>query len=210
MIALIDYGGGNVGSVLKAIEYLGASAKIVDRPEDLAAASKIILPGQGHLGSMMKALRGRGMIGPLREIVSASATAATGSGSVLPAKYYLGICLGLQALYAGSEEAPGIPGFGLLAGQVTRFDGSLKVPHVGWSQLETSRDSTVLRGVETGSFVYYCHSYYGPATDETVATTDYGQRFAAAAEVGRAWAVQFHPEKSGGVGLRVLRNFLEA
>lgn len=201
MIALIDYGGGNVGSVLKAIEYLGASARIVDRPEGLDAASKIVLPGQGHFGSMMKALEARGMLAPLDEIVRGSAG--------IP-KPFLGICLGLQALYQSSEEAPDAPGFGVLEGRVARFDGVFKVPHVGWSQLEIRRDDGLFRGVANGSFVYYCHSYYGPATGECVATTEYGQRFAAATEIGSVWAVQFHPEKSGEVGLRVLRNFLES
>lgn len=225
MIALIDYGGGNVGSVLKAIEYLGASARIVDRPEGLAAASKIILPGQGHFGAMMKALKARGMLAQLGEIVRGSAglspvlrpashpkpvAGGRPKAGETPAIPFLGICLGLQALYHWSNEAPDAPGFGVLEGRVTRFTGTLKVPHVGWSQLEVRRGDGVLRGVEGGSFVYFCHSYYGPATGESAATTEYGQRFAAAAEIGQVWAVQFHPEKSGEVGLRVLRNFLES
>jgi imidazoleglycerol phosphate synthase glutamine amidotransferase subunit HisH len=215
VIALIDYGGGNVGSVLKAVEYLGYPAQIVDRPEGLRAAPKVILPGQGHFGAMMKALAERGMLEPLREIVLAGiADASPGDKGSLsapaPGKQFLGICLGLQALYEGSDEAPEVPGLGVLAGRVTRFDGVFKVPHVGWSQLALSRESRLFRGVWGGSFVYYCHSYYGPVTRESVAITDYGQTFAAAAEIGNVWAVQFHPEKSGEVGLEVLRNFLES
>jgi len=210
MIALIDYGGGNVGSVLKAIEYLGYPVEVIDRPEPLQAATKAILPGQGHFGAMMKALAGRGLLEPLREIVRpGTASVAPAPAAASSGKPFLGICLGLQALYGGSDEAPEVLGLGVLRGQVTRFDGVFKVPHVGWSQLEVRRESALFRGVPTGSFVYYCHSYYGPVTSESVAITDYGQTFAAGAELGNTWAVQFHPEKSGEVGLRVLRNFLE-
>jgi len=227
MIALIDYGGGNVGSVLKAIQYLGGAAEVVDRPERLAAATKIILPGQGHFGAMMHALRARGLLEPLRRVVensigsraagtfvdrSARTKSFAGSAPAGPAredKPFLGICLGLQALYESSEEAPEAPGLGALRGRVARFERVFKVPHVGWSQLEIPRQSRLLGGVAGGSFVYYCHSYYGPVTEESVALTDYGQRFAAAVETGNLWAVQFHPEKSGEVGLRVLKNFLD-
>ena len=219
MIALIDYGGGNVGSVLKAIRYLGCPAEAVARPEELRAATKIILPGQGHFGAMMKALDDRGMLEPLRKMILPGDTCVApsegepfrGSAGVPPAqgKPFLGICLGLQALYEGSDEASGVPGLGMLRGRVKRFEGVFKVPHVGWSQLEISKDARLLRGVETGSFVYYCHSYYGPVIPESAAVTDYGQRFAAVVEAANVGAVQFHPEKSGEVGLRVLKNFLE-
>lgn len=197
MIALLDYGAGNVGSVLKAVNYLGHSAQAVDQPELLKKATKIIFPGQGHFGQMMAALGARGLLEPLREMLDAR-------------KPFLGICLGLQALYQGSEEAPEIRGLGFLPGCVKRFEGVFKVPHVGWSQLELRRESKLLAGVPPGSFVYYCHSYYGPATEPCAATTDYGQSFAAAVELGSVWAVQFHPEKSSEVGLRVLKNFLDA
>jgi len=197
MIALLNYGAGNVGSVLKALRHLGYGAQPVDRPEQLAAAQKIILPGQGHFGAMMKALANRDLSKALRETLAAG-------------KPFLGICLGLQALYEGSDEAREATGLGLLSGRVQRFRDVFKVPHVGWSQLEIRRHDSLFRGVPGGSFVYYCHSYYAPVTNETVAVTEYGHRFAAAAEFGRVWAVQFHPEKSGEVGLRVLRNFLDS
>ena len=212
MIALIDYGGGNVGSVLKAIEYLGYPAEVVGHPEALVTATKVILPGQGHFGAMMKALAERGMLEALGEIVRPRGAGGSpgAAETAVQGKRFLGICLGLQALYEGSEEAPEVSGLGVLRGRVTRFDGIFKVPHVGWSQLEVSRESRLFRGVTSGSFVYYCHSYYGPVTPESVAVTDYGQTFAAGAELGNAWAVQFHPEKSGEVGLRVLKNFLNS
>jgi imidazole glycerol phosphate synthase glutamine amidotransferase subunit len=197
MIALLDYGAGNVGSVLKAVRHLGYEAQPLDRPEQLAAAEKIIFPGQGHFGTMMKALADHHMSEALRE------TLAIG-------KPFLGICLGLQALYEGSDEATEAAGLGLLGGRVQRFRDVFKVPHVGWSQLEIRRHDGLFRGVADGSFVYYCHSYYAPVTSETAAVTEYGQSFAAAAEFDHVWAVQFHPEKSGEVGLRILKNFLES
>jgi imidazole glycerol phosphate synthase glutamine amidotransferase subunit len=195
MIAVLDYGGGNVGSVLKAIEYLGLSAERIDQPAALKSADKIIFPGQGHFGSMMKGLAERGMLVPLQEAFAEK-------------KPFLGICLGLQALYESSEEAPGVAGLGILPGSVTRFQGVFKVPHVGWSQLVLRPDTKLFHGVPDGSFVYYCHSYYGPVTPEACAITEYGQSFAAGIEMKNLWAVQFHPEKSGEVGLKVLKNFL--
>lgn len=197
MIALLDYGAGNVGSVLKAVQYLGYPAQAIDRPEFLNGAERIILPGQGHFGAMMKALEERRLLGLLRRKLAAG-------------RPFLGICLGLQALYESSEEAAETPGLGLLPGRVRRFEGVFKVPHVGWSQLEIRSREGLFQGVPDGSFVYFCHSYYGPVTEQAAAVTDYGQAFAAGVEAGRIWAVQFHPEKSGEVGLRVLKNFLEA
>ena len=196
MIALLDYGAGNVGSVLKAVKYLGFSAQPVDRPELLQDATKIILPGQGHFGQMMSALGERHLLEPVQTML------ANG-------KPYLGICLGLQALYEGSEEAPEISGLGILSGRVKRFEGIFKVPHVGWSQLELRHETRLLKDVAPASFVYYCHSYYGPVTEHSAAVTNYGQSFAAAVEMGSVWAVQFHPEKSSEVGLKVLKNFLD-
>lgn len=195
MIAVLDYGGGNVGSVIKAIEYLGLSAERVDQPAVLLEAEKVIFPGQGHFGAMMKGLADREMLDPLRDVFAAG-------------KPFLGICLGLQALYQSSEEAPGVPGLGILPGSVQRFEGIFKVPHVGWSQLDIRPETELFRGVANGSFVYFCHSYYGPVTPEACAITEYGQAFSAGIEMNNIWAVQFHPEKSGEVGLKVLSNFL--
>jgi glutamine amidotransferase/cyclase len=195
VIALLNYGAGNVGSVFKAIEHLGHSAEVVDRPERLCAAEMIIFPGQGHFGTMMKALEERQLLKPLRDSLAGGTP-------------FLGICLGLQALYEASDEAPEVPGLALLPGRVTQFQGVFKVPHVGWSQLEIRGRNGLFRGVADGSFVYYCHSYYGPATKESSAVTHYGQTFAAGLEMKNTWGVQFHPEKSGEVGLKVLENFL--
>jgi imidazole glycerol phosphate synthase glutamine amidotransferase subunit len=197
LIAILDYGAGNVGSVLKAVEYLGYASRTADAPERLNGCEKIILPGQGHFGQMMKSLEDRRLLAPLRKQLAA-------------AKPFLGICLGLQALYDASDEAPGVAGLGFLPGRVVRFQGVFKVPHVGWSQLEIRHDSKLLRGVSPASFAYFCHSFYGPVTQETAAVTEYGQAFAAVVEKENISAVQFHPEKSGDVGLKVLKNFLEA
>ena len=196
MIALLDYGAGNVGSVLKAVRYLGYDAQPVDQPGPLEDAKKVILPGQGHFGAMMDRIKERELLEPLRRRIAAN-------------KPYLGICLGLQALYEASDEAPEIPGMGFLRGRVTRFEGIDKVPQVGWNQLQVRRGDKLFQGIGEGSFVYYCHSYYGPVTEDTVAVTEYGQTYAAGIERGNIWAVQFHPEKSGEVGLKILRNFLE-
>ena len=195
MIAVLDYGGGNVGSVIKAIEYLGLKGERVDQTAALRKAEKVIFPGQGHFGAMMKGLADRDMLDSLRDVFAEG-------------KPFLGICLGLQALYQSSEEAPGITGLGILPGSVQRFEGIFKVPHVGWSQLSINPESQLFRGVADGSFVYFCHSYYGPVTPEASAVTEYGQTFASGIEMNNIWAVQFHPEKSGEVGLKVLGNFL--
>lgn len=195
MIALINYGAGNVGSVLKAVEHLGYPVQVVDEPEALRAAEKIILPGQGHFGTMMRALDQRHLLEPLRELLAGGTP-------------FLGICLGLQALYEASDEAPDVPGLALLPGRVTRFEGVFKIPHVGWSQLEIRSRQGLFRDVADGSFVYFCHSYYGPATKESSAVTQYGQTFASGVDMRNIFAVQFHPEKSGEVGLKVLENFL--
>ena len=195
MIGILDYGGGNVGSVLKAVEYLGQRGERVDDAASLRAAEKIIFPGQGHFGAMMIGLAERGLLAPLREAFAVG-------------KPFLGICLGLQALYQSSEEARDASGLGVLPGCVKRFQGVFKVPHIGWSQLEISHDSGLFRGISSGSFVYFCHSYYGPPTPATCALTEYGQTFAAGIELNNIWAVQFHPEKSGEVGLGILSNFL--
>jgi imidazole glycerol phosphate synthase glutamine amidotransferase subunit len=196
VIALIDYGAGNVGSVRKAVEYLGFPSQVASSPDRLERADKIILPGQGHFGSMLAALAERRLLDPMKKKIAVGTP-------------YLGICLGLQALYEASEEAPGVAGLAILRGTVTRFKVLEKVPQIGWNQLQIRRGSRLLQFVKDSSFAYYCHSYYGPDVPEAVAVTEYGETYASGIEKENVWAVQFHPEKSGEVGLRVLKNFLE-
>ncbi len=195
MIGVISYGAGNTGSVLKAANHVGMSARRVETAGELEAAEKIILPGQGHFGAMMQLLAARNLIGPLRAALDAG-------------KPFLGICLGLQVLYDRSDEAPGIDGLRILPGSVRKLEGAYKIPHVGWSPLEIRRETAILDHIAGGSYVYYCHSYCGSVTAETCAVTRYGVEFPAVVETGNIHAVQFHPEKSGRVGLRIFENFM--
>ena len=201
MIAVIDYKAGNLTSVVKALRYLGAEDVLVTQePSDVRGAAKIVLPGVGHFRST-QLLHDLGLTEATREAVA--------SGTP-----FLGICVGLQWLYEGSTEAPETSGFGQFAGRCEHFPASfdgkeLKAPHVGWNSLEDIRpDSRLLAGVATGSFVYYTHSWRAPVSADTAATTPYGGAFTGAVERGNVMGVQFHPEKSGDTGLRVLKNFL--
>ena len=199
MIALIDYNAGNLTSVKKALATLGAAFIVPRAPEDLADAAGIIVPGVGHFGAT-KAL------GP--EWIDAI-LARVGEGRPL-----LGICLGMQWLFEGSDEAGDLPGLGLLSGRCHRLGangGGVKVPHVGWNSLAIERsESTILDGVATGAQVYFTHSYAAPLTGDTAAVTEHGERFASVVQRGYIAGVQFHPEKSGDVGLRILRNFVDS
>ncbi len=199
MIALVDYGAGNPTSVKKALASLGADVYVPATPDALATAHAVIVPGVGHF-STTRAL------GPdwIEAIV-----AVIGEGRPL-----LGICVGMQWLFEGSEEAPEQPGLGLVSGRCFRLRGgspprTLKVPHVGWNSLTPTRDAALLDGIPPGAQVYFTHSYAAPVTGDTAAVTEHGEPFAAVVERGNVAGVQFHPEKSGQVGLRVLRNFLE-
>ena len=201
MIVVIDYGMGNLRSVSKALEALGASVCVSSDPKDVAASSKLILPGVGAFGAAMRELSARRLIEPIH--------AALASG-----KPYLGICLGLQLLLESSEEDPGTPGLGRLKGAVKRFavDDGLKVPHMGWNQLIGSgRSCPLLAGIPERSFVYFVHSYYADPADRSVVVseTEYGQRFVSMVWAGNLFATQFHPEKSQAVGLRLLENFVK-
>jgi glutamine amidotransferase len=197
VIALIDYKAGNLTSVRKALAAIGAEVYTPDTAAQLADAAGIIVPGVGHFGAT------RALDTPWVEGI----LARVGEGRPL-----LGICLGMQWLFEGSEEAPELPGLGLLAGSCRRLQiessAPLKVPHVGWNTLAHSRESLILDSVADGAQVYFTHSYVAPVTGDTVASTDHGDRFAAAVQRGQVAGVQFHPEKSGEVGLQVLRNFL--
>ena len=201
MIAIIDYKAGNLTSVVKALRYLGADDILVTQePSDVRRAAKIVLPGVGHFRST-QLLHDLGLTEATRTAVAEGTP-------------FLGICVGLQWLYEGSTEAPETAGFGHFSGRCehfpTRFeDADLKAPHVGWNSLESIRpDSQLLAGVAPGSFVYYTHSWRAPVSEDTAATTLYGGAFTGAVERGNVLGVQFHPEKSGDTGLKVLHNFL--
>lgn len=193
MIAIVDYGAGNLVSVKKAIDSLGYECVITSDPAQVEKASKIILPGVGHFASTA-ALTASG----LRDIIF---------DAIAGGVPFLGICVGMQWMCDGSQESPETPGLGLLHRQCERFPDSVKSPHVGWNSLEVSTSSLLFRGVPSAPFVYFTHSFRVPATDMTVACCEYGGTFSAAVEHDRAFGVQFHPEKSGAVGLQVLNNF---
>jgi glutamine amidotransferase len=197
MIALIDYGAGNLTSVRKGFTAAGAELFTPADPSALSGASAIVVPGVGHFGATA-ALEGEW---------TAAIRRAAGTGTPL-----LGICLGMQWLFEGSEEAPGVGGLGAIPGLCARLprddSGALKVPHVGWNSLHAPRGSRLLDGIEDGSQVYFTHSYAAPVSPQTVATCTHGRTFAAAVEEGRIFGVQFHPEKSSDAGIRILRNFV--
>ena len=194
MIALIDYKAGNLTSVRKAFAAIGAELYDPASPGDLQRARAIVVPGVGHFGAT--AALDRDWVAAIRALVA--------EGCPL-----LGICLGLQWLFAGSVEAPDCPGLGLLSGTCYRLKGSgIKVPHVGWNSLDIRRDAPIVAGVATGAQVYFTHSFVAPVTEDTVAVTEHGEPFAAIVQRGHIAGVQFHPEKSGDVGLHILRNFV--
>ena len=194
MIALIDYHAGNLTSVKKALASIGAEVIVPSAPEDLADAAGVIVPGVGHFGAT-KALEGAW---------TEAILARVGEGRPL-----LGICLGMQWLYEGSDEAPEVPGLGLLSGRCYRISGDVKVPHVGWNSLAIQQKTSIVEGLVPDSQVYFTHSYVGPVNGDTIAVTEHGETFAAIVQRGHVAGVQFHPEKSGEVGLRILRNFIE-
>jgi len=207
-IALIDYGAGNLTSVRKAFAAVGADLFVPTTPAEVEDAAAVVVPGVGHFG----ATRALG-----EEWVSAI-LARVGEGRPL-----LGICLGMQWLFEGSEEAPDCAGLGLLAGHCYRLrpstssgpaapgDGErrIKIPHVGWNAIELRRDGSLVEGVPSGAQVYFTHSFVAPVTGDAVAVSEHGEPFAAIVQRGHVAGVQFHPEKSGEVGLRILRNFVE-
>jgi glutamine amidotransferase len=195
MIAIVDYGAGNLNSVKKAFDYLGAKVVVTDQPETVATAAKIVLPGVGHFSSL-RALDHTGMQEALLQ------AASTG-------KPFLGICLGMQWLFEGSEECSDLAGAAIFRGKCRQFPHSVKSPHVGWNSLTVQEGSRLLRGIVQNSFVYYTHSFHAPTNAVTTAISEYGLQFAGAVERGNVFGVQFHPEKSGDVGLAILKNFCE-
>jgi glutamine amidotransferase len=193
-LAMVDYGAGNLTSVLKALHFVGAEVRVVSSVDGIAGAGGLIIPGVGHFAATTS-------LGP--EWRSAVMHAINEG---MPT---LGICLGMQWLFEGSAEAPGAPGLGLIPGRCFRIEGHVKVPHVGWNTLETAaRPSRLLDGLDSGVSAYFTHSYAAPCVDDTAATTTHAVPFSSAVERGRVFGVQFHPEKSGKTGLKMLSNFM--
>jgi len=194
-IAVVDYRAGNLTSVVKALHALDADLQVTSDPDIVCRASKVVLPGVGHFAAT-QFLEDRGLASAIRSRVAYGAP-------------FLGICVGLQWLFEGSTEAPEVPGAGFLSGHCERFVTTDKVPHVGWNSLTVHSGSRLMKGVADGSYVYFTHSYRASPQKDTVAVTEYGGPFAAAVEKENIMGVQFHPEKSGPVGLTILKNFVE-
>ncbi|MDD6485054.1 MAG: imidazole glycerol phosphate synthase subunit HisH [Clostridiales bacterium] len=198
MIAIVDYGAGNLKSVKNALDFLGEDNKITAEPKEILGADKVILPGVGAFGGAMEALCQRGLDEVVKEIAQ--------RGTPL-----LGICLGLQLMFEESEESPGVKGLGLFKGKIVKIpDRGLKIPHMGWNSIDIAKDSRILRNLGSEPYVYFVHSYYLKTPREEIisAYTEYGERLGIAAERGNVFATQFHPEKSGAVGMEILRNFI--
>jgi imidazole glycerol phosphate synthase glutamine amidotransferase subunit len=196
MITILDYGAGNLRSVQNTLAEIGAEYELVRDAAGLERATKIILPGVGHFGQMMRSLHELAVHNTLRDRI----------GAGVP---FLGICLGMQGLFEGSEEAPDLPGLGLFPGSVKRFAPGARVPHMGWNQVSAARSSCLLAGLPSNPYVYFAHSYYVPETTVTAATCTYTVPYTAMIESGNVHGVQFHPEKSGPAGLKIVQNFLE-
>ena len=208
MIAVIDYGAGNLRNVCKALEHVGAQLTVTSDVHQLERADKIVLPGVGAFADCLHNLQSRSLFDSLRQIA-------------LSGKPLLGICVGMQLLFEVGEEMGLWPGLGLISGKVVRFNFGdqpgdsathLKVPHIGWNQIEPTQTHPLLKGVPAGSYAYFVHSFYPIVADtnDVIATTHYGYSFASVVAKGKIWGIQFHPEKSQDVGLQMLRNFVEA
>jgi imidazole glycerol-phosphate synthase subunit HisH len=195
MIAIFDYGAGNLRSVQNTLAEIGCEYTLVRDAEGLRDASRIILPGVGHFGQMVRALDALAVRDVLRERIAAGVP-------------FLGICLGMQALFEVSEEAPEVEGLALFPGIVKRFPAAARVPHMGWNELEVKAGSKLLEALPTNPYVYFAHSYYVPEVPDSAACCTYEIRYTAALEAGNVFGVQFHPEKSGSLGLRIVKNFL--
>ena len=198
MLALIDYGVGNLHSVAKALEFVGGDAKLTCAADDIELADKIVLPGVGAFGDCMKNLEATGLIPTIKAQIAAG-------------KPILGICVGLQILFEGSEESPNVDGLNVFSGRVKRIcAGDLKIPHMGWNSIKFG-NSKLFKGLSGEPYYYFVHSYHAAPNDKNIiaATTTYGETVTAAIERDNIFATQFHPEKSGDVGLLVLKNFLD-
>ena len=200
MIAIIDYDAGNIKSVEKALKLLGQDVVVTRDAETILSADRVILPGVGAFGDAMGKLHDYGLVEVIHQVVEKN----------IP---FLGICLGLQLMFESSEETPGVEGLGLLKGKVVKIpeNGELKIPHMGWNSLKFPREGRLFKGLPEESYVYFVHSYYLAAEDESIvtATTEYSTLIHASVEQGNVFACQFHPEKSSDVGIQILKNFVE-
>ena len=196
MITILDYGAGNLRSVQNTLAEVGAAYEVVDDAAAVLNSTKLILPGVGHFGQIMRALDAMKVRGAILEVIQRGTP-------------FLGICLGLQALFQASEEAPGLSGLGLFEGTVQRFAEDLRVPHMGWDDLELAKESALLKDAGPSPYVYFANSYYCPVVDATAAVCTYGVPFTAVLEHKNIFGVQFHPEKSGPLGLKIIKNFVD-
>jgi glutamine amidotransferase len=196
LIAVLDYGIGNLRSAQKALAHVGADARLTDDPGLVRDAAGVVLPGVGSFGRCMEALRGTGLDGVARDAIERGVP-------------FFGICVGMQMLYEGSTESPGVSGLGVLPGEVDLLPDTVKRPQMQWNVLDLVRPSPMLAGLDEPIWVYFVHSYAATDHTDVVATCDYGSPVVAAVERGSVWATQFHPEKSGAAGLRVLGNFVD-
>ena len=197
-VTLIDYGAGNVTSVARALRRLGAEVRLTNKPQEASSAASIILPGVGHCAALLNSLDAHALRQPLLDAIARGTP-------------FLGICLGLQALYQRSEEAPDIPGLGVFSGEVALLPQNVKLPHMGWNQMQAVHPCRLLDGISPDAYFYFAHSYAARAGgSETAATCIHGREFTAVLECNRVFGVQFHPEKSGTAGAKLLENFLKA
>ncbi|MBV9266360.1 MAG: imidazole glycerol phosphate synthase subunit HisH [Acidobacteriaceae bacterium] len=193
---IVDYGAGNIRSVENTLHAIGADYQTTNDPAIVSKAEKIILPGVGHFGQMMRAMDDLGLRQPIIDKIH--------SGTP-----FLGICVGLQCLFQGSEESLDSKGLAIFPGTVKRFIGDARIPHMGWNSLALVKPARLLCGLANEPFTFFAHSYYGPVIDATVATCTYMNPYSAVLEQDNVHAVQFHPEKSGAIGLQVMKNFIE-
>ncbi|MCX5812097.1 MAG: imidazole glycerol phosphate synthase subunit HisH [Proteobacteria bacterium] len=197
MIAIVDYGMGNLRSVTNAFRILGGDVVVTRKKEAIKASDAIVLPGVGAFGKCIENLKKFELFDLIKELI-------------MNDKQYLGICLGMQTLFESSEEAPGVEGMGVIKGDVPRFTGAVKVPHMGWNSIEIQGENNIFKGINDGEFFYFVHSYYcRPAEDVTATKTAYGVEFASSVQRGNLFACQFHPEKSQRAGLKLLQNFID-
>ena len=201
MISIIDYGAGNLRSVQKACQAVGSDAQITCDPKEILNAERVILPGVGAFGDCMNSLKNSGLTEVIKEVANSG-------------KPFMGICLGMQLLFEESEESPGAEGLGIFKGKIVKIPkvSDLKIPHMGWNSLDITKDTQLFKGLPENPFVYFVHSYYMKPQDKNIiaATTEYCKTLPVALEMGNIFATQFHPEKSGVTGLKILKNFIEA